>query len=104
LPGAAEVLHAAYLNADPPFTRDAAACASTENGNLVGYVGDKKVCAELLIDQAGDHTGVASGSVTEVQLLTSRPGAKTLHHHISRNSAAGAVSLMRTSLRLSRFS
>ncbi|MEM9371636.1 MAG: hypothetical protein AAGA26_10815, partial [Pseudomonadota bacterium] len=74
----AQTILAAYGNAEPAFERDPDACPSRGADGLVGYIGEKRVCADILVGNLRETPGMLDGSVEEVVLLTSQPGAKTL--------------------------
>ncbi|MEM9044072.1 MAG: right-handed parallel beta-helix repeat-containing protein [Pseudomonadota bacterium] len=76
---AAETVTAAYGNADPAFERDLEACPNEGAGGVIGYLGQTRVCADILIGDLRETVGMLDGSVTQVVLLTSQPGAKTLY-------------------------
>lgn len=77
-PVMAERFHAAFAGAEPPFKSDAAACPNAPDG-LVGYLGDRRVCANTMLDALKDARGINDASIPEVVLLTSRPNGKTLY-------------------------
>lgn len=75
----ARVLHAAFEAAEPAFEQDAALCGKGAGAGYFGYLGSRRVCADVLIDRLGDGSGLAGRGIDDVVLLTSRSLMRTYY-------------------------
>ena len=78
-PVQANTIYAAIEAADPPFERDTDICPEGPAGGIVGYVGGRQVCADVLTQRLWEARGLEDGATEEIVLLTSRPDTRTLY-------------------------